>query len=102
MYSVTILMVQSYGGFLQRSYFFFCLGIYDLTGSNRQDKAIHHAGLMRESKFNLVSMIYINIGLFGDTQRCLLEANPGYILGPTKFLRSGGLGGSCPLGDRDQ
>lgn len=52
---------------------FSCLGIYDITGCNRQDKTIHHAGLMWESKFNLVSLIYKYWPFLGTHRAYLLE-----------------------------
>lgn len=76
-------------GFLHSNCFFgffsSCLGIYDRTGCNRQDKTIHHAGLMWESKFNLVSLIYKYWPSREHIEHIYLSTKPGYILCPTNF-----------------
>lgn len=66
-------------------FFSSCLGIYDRTGCNRQDKTIHHAGLMWESKFNLVSLIYKYWPSREHIEHIYLSTKPGYILCPTNF-----------------
>lgn len=104
-FSVTILNGNSlsHSGFLHRSHFFSFsfLGIYDLTGFNRQHKAIHHAGLMWESKFNLVSLIY-KYWPFGEHTECVYLSVKSCL--PTmsnKFLGSE-VQGRVSLGDREQ
>lgn len=68
---------------------FSCLGIYDITGCNRQDKTIHHAGLMWESKFNLVSLIYKYWPFWEHTEHIYLSAKSRLYTLSNKFLRPG-------------
>lgn len=80
---------MSLSDFLHSSRFFSfsCLGIYDLTGCNRQDKAIHHAGLMWESKFNLVSLIYKYWPFWEHTEHIYLSVKSRLYTMSNKFLR---------------
>lgn len=67
---------------------FSILGIYDLTGCNRPDKAIHHAGLMWESKFNLVSLLYKYWPFWEHTEHIYLSVKSRLYSMSNKFLRS--------------